>query len=38
MRIHFIRASEEWAAFIFKYRHSLIVDDIDPWIDCVWFA
>jgi hypothetical protein len=38
VRILRIRASEQYATFIFRFCPRLIVDDIDPWITCVWFA
>jgi len=38
VRILRIRASEQYAIFIFRFRPRLIVDDIDPYLTCVWFA
>jgi hypothetical protein len=38
VRILRIRASEEYASIIFRFGRTLLVDSIDPWLTCVWFA
>lgn len=41
MRILRLRASQEYAALHLRLgfgRYLWLVDDIDPWITCVWFA